>query len=212
MNWKMWGKPVDDSGGAICPFDGIKKLGAAYSAHEGVAVVLEGSGDAIIGTNLDGAVIGTGAIETQENAFDHDGVVAVDSIMHDIVEGFAFGEIARVERFRKGNLSCLPRTNCWGGGKEALDNEGKFAFVVVKFFAEEFWQNHDHASEHGGSIEGNNCVPIAVSMGRNYADAPDKFCTVGSLAQERAGDGDDAIAVGVCGCFDKWCDVGSHSN
>src|SRR2546430_17117485 len=72
----------------LAPLHSIKQLVTAYGKHQRVTGILEGCRDAVIGAYLGCAIVRACTIEAKEQSLNLFCIIAINRIMHHIVDGF----------------------------------------------------------------------------------------------------------------------------
>src|SRR5712692_5784181 len=98
---------------SISPLGCIQQLETTYREHHWMSGILKRGRDTIIRAYFHCAIVRACTIETKKQPLDKSGVIAIDSVMHVIVDRFPLRQFAGIEWFRILNLGRFPCSQGW---------------------------------------------------------------------------------------------------
>src|SRR5215831_15399009 len=82
MQGEMRSQPVQNVRYPVFPLDRIQQLCAPYCEYQRMTGVLERRRDAIVDAHLHSAIVGTGTIETKQQALNEESIISINGIVH----------------------------------------------------------------------------------------------------------------------------------
>ena len=149
---------------SISPLDCIQQLVTSYCKHQRVPCILEGRSNAIICTHLHCTIIRACPIEAKQEALDKGSIIAIDSLMHHIVNGFPLRQFTGKEWFWVGIVCGLPRTYGRRCCDHGLYQERQLSYMALRVLVGKRWKCGNPAAYGTRGIQCEDGVSITITM------------------------------------------------
>src|SRR5256714_4952017 len=160
---------------SISPLDCIQQLVTSYCKHQRVPRILEGRSNAIICTHLHCTIIRACPIEAKEEALDKGSIIAIYSLMHNIVNGFPLRQFTGKEWFWIGIVCGLPRPYGWRYRDHGPYQEGQLSYLALRVLVCKRGKGGNPAAYGTRGIQSEDGVCITITICCNPTSPPLQF-------------------------------------
>src|SRR2546421_569124 len=154
---------------SISPLDRIQQLVTSYCQHQRVPSILEGRRNAIICAHLRCAIICACPIEAKQEPLNKGSIVAIDRLMHHVVNGFSFRQFTGIEWFWINVICGLACAYGWRCRDHGLYQERQLSYMGLRVLVGKRRKRGNPAANGTSSIQCEDGVSITITMCCNQA-------------------------------------------